>query len=238
LAIDTLGNLSVADSTNYRVLKFAAPPSTGEAASAVLGQSSYTTSSHPVVEFKVTAQNPNSFSIVTMRASILDFFKDANHVSIQVSNAWASTSHLVDIFVTDSSGAHCFSRVSTACGAALVTGALTAATSTTLTDSTKGWTANQWKGDFVCLTSGAASGTYGQVASNTATVLTLSSGLSIVPSVGDTYQIGIGGCWGGVYVAPGTTAVISLTYTWATGPVSIKVTTELGNPAVLNTNAG
>jgi sugar lactone lactonase YvrE len=59
IAFDSSGNLWVADATNGRVLEFKAPLSTGESASVVSGQASF------------TAQNANCFASSTIAASCL-----------------------------------------------------------------------------------------------------------------------------------------------------------------------
>jgi len=77
---------------------------------------------------------------------------------------------------------------------ALVTGTASAIANTTLTDASKTWTVNAFAGLKVYISSGVAgSGQSRTIISNTATVLTISSGAtnwSPNPSVGATYSIG------------------------------------------------
>ena len=77
---------------------------------------------------------------------------------------------------------------------ALVTGTASAIANTTLTDASKTWTVNAFAGLKVYISSGVAgSGQSRTIISNTATVLTISSGAtnwSPNPSVGATYTIG------------------------------------------------
>jgi hypothetical protein len=53
--------------------------------------------------------------------------------------------------------------------------ATVAGATTTLTDSTKNWTVNQWAGKRVRFTSGTGFGQESTIASNTATVLTFAA---------------------------------------------------------------
>jgi hypothetical protein len=77
---------------------------------------------------------------------------------------------------------------------ALVTGTATAIANTTLTDASKVWTVNAFAGMKVYISSGSTgSGQSRTIISNTATVLTISSGVtnwSPNPNVGATYSIG------------------------------------------------
>jgi hypothetical protein len=249
-------NLWVVDHTNYRVLEYPGPSlTTGMSATEEIGQPSgsgaFTTAAHPNVELLFTATNPTSFHVKTMIASVEDFYKNPNSITVQVENAWASTSHIVDIFVIDSSGAHCFSRLPSGCAASLLPSAGTTFTSSvasasglTLTDSSGNegtWTTDMWANptaanyNFVYIFSGTGAGSYGIIAHNTANTVTVSSWTGTQPS--GTVGYSIGQTWSGVYVAPGTTGVITLPYSWAAGPVTIKVTTDLGKTVVLNTIA-
>ena len=241
LAFDSSGNLWVADKANYRLLEFTSL-STPASASLVVGQSSYTVAAHPNVELEITATNPTPFHVKVMAASVQDFYKDPNHVTIQLTNGWASTSHIVDIFVTDSTGTHCFTRVPEACSPSYASGTASAVSSSSLTDSSQSsWTTNEWPGYFVMISSGTFAGSYASITSSTGNtdtpkdVLTLGGWTGTVPSGTPPYTIGL--TWAGTYIAPGTTGVVTLNYTWANGPVTIKLTTDLGNTVVLNTIA-
>lgn len=68
-------------------------------------------------------------------------------------------------------------------------GTVTGATSTTLTDSTKAWTTNQFVDCRVQIGLGSGTTITGTVTANTATVLTI-SGMSAAPSTGLAYTIG------------------------------------------------
>jgi hypothetical protein len=198
---------------------------------------------HPNIELEITATNPTAFHVTTMAASVQDFYKDPNHVSIQVMNGWASTSHVVDIFVTDATGTHCFARTPEACGAEYVDSTATATGTTRLTDSTGtqgSWTSNQYAGYFAFIDSGTGAGSYGTIVDNSVpsgstTTLDVSSWSGTAPNGIVGYFIGQ--TWAGLYVAPGSTGTVQLLYSWSAGPVTIKITTDLGNTVVLNTIA-
>jgi hypothetical protein len=186
-----------------------------------------------------------------------DFYKNPNSVTIQVSNQWFSTSHIVDVFIKDSTGSHCFSRVPSGCAASLLPSSGTAYTTSfgtvstnQLTDSSGNqgsWTSNMWVSsggatsyDFLYVVTGVGAGSYGVISQNSATsggtsTVSVSSWTGTQPSGKVSYFIGQ--TWPGVYVAAGATGVITLPYTWSAGPVTIKVTTDLGNTVVLNTIA-
>jgi hypothetical protein len=277
---DSGGNLWVTDETNYRELEFCktaggncvAGFANGELASIEIGQPSspapFTTAAHPNVELMFTATNPSpsGFHVKILAASVQDFYKNPNSITLQVANNWASTSHIVDVFITDSSGVHCFSRLPSGCAASLLPSSGTAlATSTAtiglgtcsgsgtcLSDSTgtQGtWTPGEWVSsagasnyNFVYLISGTGAGDYGTITANTAnsgstTTVTVGSWTGPVPTPSGGIGYFIGQTWSGIFVAPGTTGVITLPYTWSTGPVTIKVTTDLGNTVVLSTIA-
>jgi hypothetical protein len=254
-------NMWVTDRTNCRVLEYSPAFSAGMNAAAEVGQpagsAQFTTAAHPNVELLFTATNPSAFHVKAMVASVQDFYKNPNSITVQVANGWSSTSHVVDVFVIDSTGAHCFARVPAGCAASLLPSAGTGATSsigtisgTQLADTsgTQGtWTSGMWNNyltsanyNFLYILSGSGAGSYGTINGNTATVsgksnVTVSAWVGTAPSGSVGYFIGQ--TWTGIYVAPGSTGVITLPYTWATGPVTIKVTTDLGNTVVLNTVA-
>jgi hypothetical protein len=70
-----------------------------------------------------------------------------------------------------------------------INGTITAATATTLTDSTQAWTVNEHIGKTVRILSGASDGEDGVIISNTATELTVPT-WDDTPSAGATYTIG------------------------------------------------
>lgn len=72
---------------------------------------------------------------------------------------------------------------------AFATGAATAGASTTLTDSTRGWLTNQWANSQVRIAAGTGAGQIRTVASNTGTVLTVSSAWTINPDATSVYAI-------------------------------------------------
>lgn len=73
--------------------------------------------------------------------------------------------------------------------AAFATGTATAGASTTLTNSAKTWTTNQWTNYQVRIVSGTGAGQIRTIASNTGTVLTVSSAWSANPDATSVYSI-------------------------------------------------
>jgi hypothetical protein len=67
-------------------------------------------------------------------------------------------------------------------------GIVTGVTANTLTDSTKSWTVNAWQNKFVIIADGLGVGHTRQIASNTATTLTLTNNWNI-PPMGSVYYI-------------------------------------------------
>jgi hypothetical protein len=76
-------------------------------------------------------------------------------------------------------------------------GAVTAATGTTLTDDTKSWEVNQWADMTVF-----AAGQMREVSSNTATQLTVTSAWDPIPLEGTPYRVGSGSSTAPEYIAP------------------------------------
>lgn len=68
-------------------------------------------------------------------------------------------------------------------------GTATAGAATTLTNSAKNWTANQWSNYQVRITAGTGTGQIRTVASNTATVLTVSAAWTTTPDATSQYSI-------------------------------------------------
>jgi hypothetical protein len=69
------------------------------------------------------------------------------------------------------------------------TGTATAGSSTTLTNTAKSWTTNQWANSQLRITAGTGAGQIRTVASNTATTLTLSSAWSTAPDATSQYSL-------------------------------------------------
>jgi len=67
-------------------------------------------------------------------------------------------------------------------------GTMTAASTTTITDTSKNWIVNQWAGKRVVITAGTGQRQEATIASNTATVLTLSVAITL-PDTTSTYSI-------------------------------------------------
>jgi hypothetical protein len=75
-------------------------------------------------------------------------------------------------------------------GPVVDSGTSTTATAGAITDTTKTWTVDQYRGYVLGMTSGSASGISSPIASNSTTALTLANPqLTITPTAGDTYQI-------------------------------------------------
>jgi hypothetical protein len=72
---------------------------------------------------------------------------------------------------------------------AFATGTATAGASTTLTNSAKTWTINQWSNYAVRITAGTGVGQVRYIASNTGTVLTVSSAWTVNPDATSVYAI-------------------------------------------------
>jgi hypothetical protein len=68
-------------------------------------------------------------------------------------------------------------------------GTATAGAATTLTNGAKGWTANQWANYQIKITAGAGAGQIRTIASNTATVITVSAAWTINPDATSQYHI-------------------------------------------------
>lgn len=69
------------------------------------------------------------------------------------------------------------------------TGTATAGTSTTLTNSAKNWTVNQWTNSQIRITAGTGAGQIRTVASNTATAITVSTAWTTTPDTTSQYSI-------------------------------------------------
>ena len=63
------------------------------------------------------------------------------------------------------------------------------ATSTTLTDGSGGWLANQWAGNRVVIIAGTGSGQTRTIASNTGNTLTITQAWTTIPAAGSSYEL-------------------------------------------------
>lgn len=72
---------------------------------------------------------------------------------------------------------------------AFATGTATAGAASTLTNSAKAWTTNQWANYQIRITAGTGTGQIRTIASNTATVLTVSSAWTVTPDATSQYSI-------------------------------------------------
>ena len=79
--------------------------------------------------------------------------------------------------------------ISTPSHVAYATGTATAGAATTLTNAAKTWTVNQWANYQVRITAGTGAGQVRTIASNTATVLTVSSAWTTTPDATSVYSI-------------------------------------------------
>lgn len=71
----------------------------------------------------------------------------------------------------------------------LDSGTATSGAATTLTDTGKSWTIDEWAGKVVKITGGTGSGQFRGIASNTATVLTVDTAWTTNPDVTSVYEI-------------------------------------------------
>jgi len=69
------------------------------------------------------------------------------------------------------------------------TGTATAGAASTITNGAKAWTTNQWANYEIRITGGTGVGQYRTIASNTGTVITVSSAWTTVPDATSTYEI-------------------------------------------------
>ena len=72
---------------------------------------------------------------------------------------------------------------------AFVSGTTTSATSTTLVNSSKNWTVNQWSNYQVTIISGTGAGQTRTISSNTSTTLTVSAAWTVTPDSTSVYEI-------------------------------------------------
>lgn len=79
--------------------------------------------------------------------------------------------------------------VATGLGIVFASGQATSGTSTTITNSAKNWTPDQWKNYQIRITAGTAAGLTGYILSNTSTQITLTAALSITPDNTSQYVI-------------------------------------------------
>ena len=107
---------------------------------------------------------------------------------------------------------------------AVDSGTATAGSTTTLTDSSKTWTTNQYAGYTVAITSGTGLGQYRTIASNTGTALTIQGTWTTPPAAGSVYSIRTATGGSGVIVSTTNTAVLTSYMTWTiSGPSTTGV---------------
>lgn len=75
------------------------------------------------------------------------------------------------------------------------TGTATAGAASTITNGAKTWTTNQWTNYEIRITGGTGVGQYRTIASNTGTVITVSSAWTTVPDATSTYEIQANSDW-------------------------------------------
>lgn len=75
------------------------------------------------------------------------------------------------------------------------TGTATAGAASTITNGAKAWTTNQWANYEIRITGGTGVGQYRTIASNTGTVITVSSAWTTVPDATSTYEIQANSDW-------------------------------------------
>ena len=100
------------------------------------------------------------------------------------SNAWTSLS-ITNLPTTWGTGG----ALASPCCATIATGTATAGGASTLTNSGKNWTVNQWTNMQIRIMSGAGAGQIRNIASNTATVITVSVAWITQPDNTSVYQI-------------------------------------------------
>lgn len=102
-------------------------------------------------------------------------------------NTWTSRSvtNLPTTWGTDARLVNTFSSL----GDSFATGTATAGGTTTLTNSAKTWTVNQWANYQIRITGGTGVGQVRTVASNTATAITVSAAWTVNPDATSTYEI-------------------------------------------------
>jgi hypothetical protein len=103
-------------------------------------------------------------------------------------------------------------------------------TSTTLKDTGKTWTADEWKGLVVKITAGTGSGQQKRIKSNTADTLTIEGSFIPVPDATSQYQIHRGEynkLWGSPAARAGQTLVVIVRANDSAWPVAEARKTEL-----------
>lgn len=102
-----------------------------------------------------------------------------------LTSTWTSlgTTNLPATFATDGR------LVATPSNSAFATGTATAGAGSTITNSAKSWTANQWTNYQIRITSGTGIGQVRTIASNTGTVITVGTAWSINPDATSVYSI-------------------------------------------------
>lgn len=93
-------------------------------------------------------------------------------------------------------------------------GLAASATSTTITDTTANWNVNQWVGKWVHIFTGAGVGQIRQILSNTATQLTWTTVMTVVPDATSQYKID--GFDAGTAASGTSTTLVDSTKAWTT----------------------
>lgn len=102
-------------------------------------------------------------------------------------NTWSAALTMTGAPATP--GTDCKLRSTPGSLAQLATGTATAGAATTLTNSTKTWTVNQWTNSQIRIIAGTGAGQVRTIASNTGTVLTVSTAWSVNPDATSQYVI-------------------------------------------------
>lgn len=102
-------------------------------------------------------------------------------------NTWSAALTMTGAPATP--GTDCKLRSTPGAVAQFATGTATAGAATTLTNSAKAWTVNQWTNSQVRITAGTGAGQVRTIASNTATALTVSAAWTTIPDATSQYVI-------------------------------------------------
>lgn len=180
-------NLTINKSLAGEVIRITAGPNAGlerTILSNTFGANSVITVS---VAFPIAITTASTYVLLTGRIWVLNAgTPDFGYYDI-VLNTWTitpSTTNLPGTWGTDGK----LVNTSTGVLSATTTGTATSATATTLVNSGKAWTVNQWANYQVRLTSGTGAGQVRNIVSNTSTALTVAT-WTITPDATTTYAI-------------------------------------------------